>query len=518
MQMRQARPHPLAARRAWPITLDHLLVATMLALIWLFISVLPHPPNDLWWHMAAGRTMVAEGAWMADNRWAYTLPADAPYVYQSWLSEVIMYGAWRAGDVPALTLLRTLAIVGSYGLIAWAAWRRSGGNGKAVACATLVAMLMGWGNWTLRPQTLAFVPGAALIALLSEYAGGRLGRRWLAALPALIALWVNLHGSFVLGLALVALTWLGVAAAALRAPRERRPAARARLLALTLAGAACGLAACLHPLGLGIFGYVRDMLGNSELQSSFIEWQPPRAELNPLSTGFWFFATLLGLAALMATGERRPGAVELVWFCGLAWLAADAVRYVVWFAFGVTPLIAAQLAGRLGGGRVPAPRGLAIGYGGALGALLLATLPWLAPGRYLGPGAEGLFAASGPHRMLLESTTPVGASEWLAEHPIAGRFWTDQSYSSYTVWRLPEKQVFADLRVELFPPAIWDDYFDISAGDARSLELIERWQITHLLIDKRLQRDLRGLLLATPGWCERFEDRFSSVIARCAAP
>lgn len=507
--------HGAASRAATLLTFDHLLVATMLALIWLFISVLPLPPNDLWWHMAAGRIMVAEGAWITDNRWAYTLPFDAPYVYQSWLSEVLLYGAWRLGGVPLLALLRTLAVVTTYALIAVAAWRRCGGNGRAVALALLVAMLIGWNNWTLRPQTLAFVPGAAVILLLSEHAAGRLGRRWLFALPLLMLLWVNLHGSFILGIGLIGLTWLGLAVAALRAPALEGLAARRRLLELTVAGAAAGLAALAHPLGLGIFGYVRDMLGNAELQDRFVEWQPPRASFNLLSTGFWYFVTLFGLAVLMATGPRRPGAVDLFWFCGLGWLAADAVRYAIWFALGMAPLIAALVADRMAARSLPAPRAVTLGYGVALGALVVATLPWLAPGRYLGPGAAGIFATSGEHRMLLASTTPVAATEWLAANPIAGRFWTDQSYTSYTIWALPERQVFTDLRVELFPRVIWDDYFTIAAGGPESLAQIERWQITHLLLDLRFQEELHALLLAAPGWCERYRDRFSSVVARC---
>src|SRR5689334_17340477 len=107
-------------------TIDHLWIVTLLALIWFFLSITPLPPNDLWWHMAAGRTMVQEGALITTNRWAYTLPADAPYVYQSWLSELIMYGLWALGDAPALVLARSVTITASYGLVAWHALRRSG--------------------------------------------------------------------------------------------------------------------------------------------------------------------------------------------------------------------------------------------------------------------------------------------------------------------------------------------------------------------------------------------------------
>jgi len=68
-------------------------------------------------------------------------------------------------------------------------------------------------------------------------------------------------------------------------------------------------------------GYVRDLFVNQPVQQSIIEWQPPRNELNLLSTGFWFFAILLLLAVLMAAGPRRPSAIDLLWYAGMGWLA-----------------------------------------------------------------------------------------------------------------------------------------------------------------------------------------------------
>jgi hypothetical protein len=89
------------------------------------------------------------------------------------------------------------------------------------------------------------------------------------------------------------------------------------------------------------------------------------------------------------------------------------------------------------------------------------------------------------------------------------------TYSSYTIWELPDKQVFADLRVELFPVPIWEDYFDIARGDEESLALLDAWQITHLLING--ESDLAVLLRATPGWCEAYSDERNMVLVRCPA-
>lgn len=497
------------------LTLDHLWIVTVLALVWVFISLLPLPPNDLWWHMAAGRTMLQEGAWLTTNRWAYTVPYDAPYVYQSWISEIALYWLWLLGDVPLLMLARTLVITGSYGLVAWHAWRRVG-QGKAVALALLLAVLIGWNNWTLRPQTLALAPGALLVIVLDGYLIRCLSARWLAAIPALMVLWVNMHGSFILGAVLVGLTWLGAAITVFTTPRGQRRDAWLRVRALTLTGLVTLIATMINPLGIGIFGYVRNLFANSSVQNRIAEWQPLRNNLNLADTGFWFFALLLLLAVLMARSPRRPSATDLLWYCGLAWLGISAGRHAIWFALFLLPLVAEQLA-PLFAQRRP-PRGNSAfnsGYLLFLAVGMVGTLPWFAPSRLLGPDAAHLYATDGRYRALLSSTTPVAATEWLAQHPIAGRFWTDMSYSSYTIWQLPAKQVFADLRIELFPDAIWNDYFDINSGNERSLALINKWQITHLLLDRKGQAKLYDLLRQTPGWCEPYRDASSVVIARC---
>ena len=497
--------------QAGPLTIDHIWALTALALIWLFLSVAPLPPNDLWWHMAAGRVMIGEGSLITTNRWAYTLPADTPYVYQSWLSEIFMYLLWRVGDVPLLTLARTVAITASYGLVAWHAWRRVG-NGKVVTIALLLAVMTGWSNWTLRPQTLALLPGAAFAVVLGEYLIGRAAPRRLLALPALMAIWVNMHGSFVLGIALIGAAWLGTALAAARGAGEQR----GRLGALSLAAALTLGATLLNPLGPGIIGYVRAMLTNGSLQKWFIEWQPPRNTLSVFDNGFWFYATVLLLAALMAAGPRRPSALDLLMYGGLSWLGFSGTRYVMWYGLLLMPLLA-QALGPLLRQRQPAAGSPAVNavFALLLAGAIVATLPWFTPAAYLGPGSEELYATSGPYRMLLANTTPIAAAEWLARNPVDGHFWTDMSYTSYTIWRLPDKQVFADLRVELFPQSVWEDYFAISRGDDRSLAMLDRWRITHVLLDRGYQKVLYAFLKRTPGWCERYADRNAVILVRC---
>ncbi|MDW8144860.1 MAG: hypothetical protein RMJ48_00945 [Roseiflexaceae bacterium] len=262
--------------------------------------------------------------------------------------------------------------------------------------------------------------------------------------------------------------------------------------------------------------YLAAMLSNELLQRWFIEWPPPTASLNLFDAGFWFFVLVLGLAVLLALGRQRPSSVDLFWYCGLGWLGFDGVRYVVWFTLLLTPLPAERLALLLPERRhAPLPGAMSAVIIALLATLVVGTLPWFLPIRLLGSAAEANFATAGPYRLLLDSNTPVAATEWLAQHDIPGRFWTDMSFSSYTIWRLPHKQVFADLRAELFPLSIWEEYFTIAQGGPESLVVIERWNISHLLIDLWNQPALAQRLSQTPGWCEAFREDRMVIFVRC---
>ncbi len=497
-------------------TLDHLWLITTTALVWMFVSLLPLPPHDLWWHIAAGRTMIEQGALMHTNEWSYAVPRDTPYVYQSWLSELILYGLWRVGDIPLLVLTRSVVITSSFGLVAWYAWRRAA-NGKAVMLALLAAVLISWDNWSLRPQTLALVPGAVFVVVLGDYATKRTSGRILALLPLAMLLWVNMHGSFVLGGALLALTTLGATIQALGARKARR-AAWARVGTLMAAGVATAGAMMINPLGVGIIGYVRDLFGNTTVQTRILEWMPPSSDMRLANPGFWFFLTVMALAVLMAVAPRRPSAIDLCWYCGLGWLAFGSVRHVMWFALALFPLIATQLASLWGTRRPIAWSSKALRIHTVLVCLVgFAMLPWFMPSRYLGSGSEHLYANDGPYPHLLSSTTPVAATTWLEQHPIAGRLWSDMAYSNYVVWRMPQQQIFVDSRIELYPKAVWDDNFAIARADATSLELLDRWDVTHIMIRQSIGAELRDFLVQTPEWCERYHDQESVILARCDA-
>src|SRR5258705_4008102 len=110
-----------------------------------------------------------------------------------------------------------------------------------------------------------------------------------------MVLGVNIHGSFVLGGVLIAVTlaaeWLkrrgtswreatSWASKPIGAPEDvlnrPEPAHMPPLMPLLIWGAATALALLLNPRGLEVIGYVRNLLGTSAVTSLVTEWGPPR--------------------------------------------------------------------------------------------------------------------------------------------------------------------------------------------------------------------------------------------------
>ncbi len=178
----------------------------------------------------------------------------------------------------------------------------------AYQCLLLAAMVS-VPDSNVRPQAIAFPIGVAFLWAIYE-----LRRRpragWYAVFPLGMLVWVNSHGSFVMGLLMIGIWLLDEVAqsqaSAQSALSQARPlpdgvkGVRGRLWRARPAAIALGLAllACLaNPRGPGIFGYVGTMLGNSVVQGLVPEWAPPSFATMGGAVFLSLLLLIVGLAA-----------------------------------------------------------------------------------------------------------------------------------------------------------------------------------------------------------------------------
>ncbi|MEP7191177.1 MAG: hypothetical protein ABI901_18450, partial [Roseiflexaceae bacterium] len=484
----------------------------------------PIPPNDFWWHMATGRAIIAQGAIPVIDSFSYT-QAGQPFFNQGWLAQLLMYGFYQLGGLPLTYIVQALVIALAYGLLLRLCLLRTGQVQLSVGLLLLTTLPLSFDNWLVRPQSYAFPLFAGFLTILTEYRLGGKNRLWL--LPLLMVLWVNIHGSFVLGGVLIAGTlaaeWLKRWGARWReatswankpigAPEDvlnrPAPAQMPPLTPLLLWGVATALALLLNPRGLAVIGYVRNLLGTSAVTNLVTEWAPPTIR-DP--GGIIFFLFLFVCIAVLIYARRRPDLTDLLLFFAFLWNALSASRNIVWFGFVATLLVVTQAATLIS---TPKQARSSVGSPtlnavliGLLVLLLALALPWWK--------AELLPPSVGA---LLTEDTPVNAVAYLHSQPDRPRrLFHTEAYGSYLIWQAPEQPVFIDTRIELYPIEQWRDYINLGQGN-NVATLLQKYAIDGLLLDVVRQKGLIEAVRRDGTWVERYKDEHTVYFTPAARP
>src|SRR5262249_42306995 len=157
----------------------------------------------------------------------------------------------------------------------------------------------------------------------------------------LVALWSNLHGSYPLGVLLVAVFLLGALLERLLAG-ARLPAMlgerRVVLLGVALAASVAAMGA--NPYGFGLLGYARALVANPIIRLYITEWAPTSvAEL----TGQLYFTSVVVFVLVGAASRRRLRPTEALLALVAAALGVQSVRAVIWWGMAAAPILARLL-------------------------------------------------------------------------------------------------------------------------------------------------------------------------------
>jgi hypothetical protein len=205
--------------RRFALGLPHVAVTTFFVLLFVLLNWLPLKPADLWGHVAYGR-------WIAAHR---ALPTEEPFVplfagmrvvHTAWLSQLLLAGAERLNGPEALSTLFAVSGVVTYLILARTYYLQTHRLGLAVLGVAGVIAIGLSRAITIRPEIFGSLCFAGLLWLVTSAGGGTAHgtspppsaavriRLWLGV-PLLMALWANLHGSFLCGIAFLGCCFLG---------------------------------------------------------------------------------------------------------------------------------------------------------------------------------------------------------------------------------------------------------------------------------------------------------------------
>ena len=274
-----ASPEPPAASG---VTLNQV-VGLLLAIVGLRIGLDSLHDNSFFTHLATGRWILDHHSIPRSDIYSFTAHGH-PWTVQSWGASVIYALTQRvAGDLGIRILVA--ACTTAMAVLVWRLTSRAEGLVGRLAIA-VPALAVGASLWVERPLIFSLLFLMAVLFVLDE----RLDPRWL--LP-IMWLWVNVHGSFPLGIGAIVAFGIG------RLLDRERPAVELRALGWATLGTVLG--GVVSPVGPRLLVFPVQLLQRREAFSQIVEWQPPHWD----DWGQWFFAFQLALAVVLILWRSR---------------------------------------------------------------------------------------------------------------------------------------------------------------------------------------------------------------------
>ena len=317
------------------LSFDRLWIWIAIALPALVALLVPLPAVDLAYQVRAGDEILAARALPVADTWTFTV-WGTPWVDQQWLAQVKLAAGYAIGGWELLAVLRAGLVAFTTGVLVAIA-RERGASSRTAAILALAAFALAAPALALRPQLFGIALFAVLLWLIAVRA--RSPRLYLLA-PVVVVLWANLHGSFVLGPALLGYAWLSDIAA-------KRPARLS--LWILVAGT---LATLVNPYFAGAWAYAVGIGANPAIAGQVSEWQRTSPFAMP---GLLFYPSVVVTVALMLRRRDLVRWPDWVLVAAMALMGAWAVRGVAWWALAMVFLLAGVLASERRGARRRAP-------------------------------------------------------------------------------------------------------------------------------------------------------------------
>lgn len=462
---------------------------------------------DVFHQMSLIREALATGAIPRRDVFAYSPTLD-PVVHHEWGTGALLYAAWHAAGwgLAGVAMMRYLLVAAITGLTYVCARRRRATDSSMALLgpiATFLLVIAVYSPVRAGAFTLLFI--AVLLVLLEVDRAG--ARWWIPLWLVLDVLWVNMHGGFVVGFAVVGTTAAERFAVAWLGGQAIRAAARSVGHLIWIA-AAMALLVLLNPYGWEYVPYLwRAILLH---RPSIPEWAPVwDVRVTRALLVVYCLSVAILISMVLLVGRRTALSVSGWAFVLVSSSAALlSVRHLpiyalAWFSYAA-PLFARTRLGAVvesWSARLPVVAAASIAFA-ALGGWAM-----------LRGGASRVTIPREPGRS--GHWYPVGAVEYLSASGFEGRLLTRFEDGSYVSWKLhPAVRVSFDSRYEAaYLPGTFEQHATLFAASAGWEGVLQRNPADAILVP--MTSPLRAALdRRIAEWCCVYRDSVDAVYMR----
>jgi hypothetical protein len=456
------------------------------------VALAPRLDTDFWWHLKDGQYISLHHVVPAHDFMSYTLAGHA-WTDHEWLAELGLYGAYLLAGLWGPIVLFALIICATFILVYFRL--RAFGIHPVLTCFMLAAAFVtSSASWGPRIQMLTLLFLAAYLLIFQRFQLTR-DRRLFILLPLIMAIWANVHGGFVLGLAVIAITlageWLN------RVTRHAAAWTDLELKTLGLTGLGTLAVTMLNPNGFRQLLYPLTFVLPNAYTNLIQESASPNFHMPVIML---FEALLLLLLAAAFVGRPRLNWTHLFLTVAFTHLALAQVRNVAVWAVVVSPLVGYYLQAATPALRAQFP---AFTYRrrpvrGRLGPVLNATLLAVI---LLAYAAEAVHFISPSSLRQAETTNfPRAAVAAMKTNRLNPHVFVSYSWGGYLLWNLfPHYRDYMDSRADtLFTNAILRGYLTMYAAKPGWQQSLDRYHVGTVLVERTAP--LAQVLAQSPGW------------------
>jgi hypothetical protein len=446
--------------------------------------------TDLWGHLDFGRWIVQQQSLPAVDPFS-AAPTSTPVLNAAWLSQVIGYGVQSTFGDEGLVFGHALLVMLTAGIVTLAAYCRGIDGRFAVAAGAAMFLLDLPLVGTIRPQLFGQLGAALVLLACSELPSRRHPLLWL---PLVGMLWANLHGSILIGLAILGSYSLSVVIQVLREKsfsiqtswKDPRIITMTAAVILLLAGA------CINPHGPLLLPRIL-FFGEHAALAYISEWKA----MSPASlTGVLLIGSLIVTAGLWKYGGRTWELHEYLLLAVFALATLSAIRMLAWFAvvwpWIVLPHAAAAWKKFLAGRELtePADEPTSMRTLMAMGCVFATAI--IAPPTY--SLVTGTARGAVP---VASQGTPVHLADQIERLNLSGKIATPMDWADYLIYTSQGRlKPLVYGHVHLSRVETFEDYRRIFRGDAEWLAALKKHEIEYLLVGRERFKQLAKLVSA----------------------